>query len=101
MRAVSFAPEIEADLYEAVAWFNEQGPDLAGRFLTEFRSTVDRIARIGSALRKAHGEFRHLKFEGFSYFVYFRDDGAGFYVTLLIDGSRDPALVLRLLQARR
>ena len=101
MRPVNFAPEVEADLDGAVAWFDGQGAGLGDRFLADFRVTVGRIANMGSTLRKAHGEFRHLKFDGFPYFVYFREDGGGFYVTLVIDATRDPALVSRLLRERR
>jgi hypothetical protein len=101
MRPVGFAPEVETDLDQAVAWYDGQGRGLGDRFLADFRLTVGRIANIGSALRKAHGEFRHLKLDGFPYVVYFREDGDGFYVTLVIDATRDPALISRLLRNRR
>jgi hypothetical protein len=100
MRVVSFSPGVAGDLDRAVAWYDRQGPGLSDRFLAEFRVTVGRIANLGSALRKVHGEFRHLKLEAFPYFVYFREDGSGFYVALVISAARNPRLVRQLLESR-
>jgi len=73
---------------------------LGARFLADFRATVGRIATMGGAWRKVHGEFRHLKFNDFPYFAYFRADGGQFYVPLEIDAARSPAMVSRLLSER-
>ena len=100
MRSVAFAPDVEFDLDEAVAWYDRRQTGLGDRFLADFRITIVRIANTGQALRKVHGEFRHLKFNNFPYLAYFRDDGDGFYVTLVINAAREPALVLRLLGER-
>jgi plasmid stabilization system protein ParE len=100
MRPVSFSPRVASDLADAVAWYDRQQPGLGDRFLSEFRAAAGRIAQVGSAVRKVHGEFRHLKFESFPYLVYFRDDGDGFYVALVINAARDPALILKLLGER-
>jgi plasmid stabilization system protein ParE len=100
MRPVAFSPRVETDLDDAVAWYDRQQSGLGDRFLSEFRASVSRIAQVGSALRKVHGEFRHLKFDGFPYLIYFRDDREGFYVALVINAARDPALILRLLEDR-
>ncbi len=100
MRSVRFSPEVETDLTQAVTWYDRQERGLGDHFLAEFRTTVGRIASIGGAVRKSHGEFRHLKFDRFPYFAYFRDDGGGFYVALVVNAARHPALVSRLLRER-
>ena len=97
MRPVRFSPHVETDLDDAVAWFDRRQAGLGDRFLSEFRVAVGGIAQTGHVLRKVYGEFRHVKFPSFSYFAYFRDDGDGFYVLLVINAARDPALIQKLL----
>ena len=101
MRPVAFSPSVAIDLDAAVAWYDRRQPGLGDRFLLEFRVSVGRIAQAGSTVRKVHGEFRHLKFEGFPYLIFFREDGDGFYVALVIGAARDPAVILKLLAERR
>ncbi len=101
MRPVTFAPEVETDPEQAVAWFDRQQRGLGDRFLADFRTTVGKISTVGTALRVVHGQFRHLKFGGFPYVTYFRDDGQSFYVTLVIGAARDPELIRKLLVERR
>ncbi len=100
MSSVRFSPGVEIDLDQAVAWYDRQERGLGDRFLDAFRTTVDKSGSVGGSLRKSHGEFRHLKFDRFPYFAYCRDDGGGFYVTLVVNAARSPALVSQLLRAR-
>jgi len=41
-----------------------------------------------------------IKLTDFPYFVYFRDDGEGFLVMLVINAAREPALIQSLLGER-
>jgi plasmid stabilization system protein ParE len=102
MRAIRFLAGVEADLDEAVSWFDREGElGAAEHFLSEFRVTVDRIATHGHIYRKSHGAFRHLKFPRFSYLAFFREEDDTFVIALVINAARNPALIQALLATRR
>jgi hypothetical protein len=100
MRPVRFAPAVGDDLAEAVTWYDRDGYGAGERFLGEFRVLVGQVASFGHVVRKSYGEFRHLKFPGFPYLLHYREDGDAFFVALVINAARDPALVRQLLAER-
>jgi hypothetical protein len=100
MVPVRFLSAIESDLDDAVAWYDRQQTGLGDGFLSGFHSVVRQIAEYGHVFRRV-GNFRHLKVSGFPYLVFYREDADGFTVVLLIDATRDPALIQRLLGERR
>ena len=101
MRPVRFSPFVLDDLADAASWYDRQQSGVGDRFLAEFRKTAGKIAGIGLVLRRSYGEFRHLKTHGFPYLVYYREDAEGFFVALVVNAARDPALIRQLLAERR
>jgi len=101
MRPVRFHPRIETDLDDATAYYDARQRGLGDRFLSEFRATVGIVSEIGHIFRQVHGPYGHLKFTTFPYFVYFRPDGEGFLVMLVINAAREPVLIQNLLDNRR
>lgn len=101
MRPVRFHTRVEADLADATAYYDGQRKGLGDSFLAEFRTTTGTIANIGHVFRPTAGPYRHLKLASYPYFVYYREDGDGFIVTLVINASREPGLIQTLLGERR
>jgi len=101
MRPVRFHTRVEADLADATAYYDGQRRGLGDSFLAEFRTTTGTIANIGHVFRQTDGPYRHLIIASYPYFVYYREDGDGFLVTLVVTASRDPALIQTLLGERR
>jgi hypothetical protein len=101
MRPIRFHLRVESDLDDATAYYDEQQTGLGDSFLAEFRATTGMIANIGQVFRKADGPYRHLKLASYPYLVYYREDTAGFIVTLVINAAREPALIQSLLGERR
>jgi hypothetical protein len=93
MRPVRFHARIEADLDDAIAWYDGQQRGLGDRFISEFRAVARKVAEVGHVVRQADGVHRHLMLANFPYSVYFRDDGEGFMVLLVINAAREPALI--------
>jgi len=100
MGPVRFLPDIATDLDAAVLWYDRQQPGLGDSFLSAFSAIVRQIAEFGHVIRRI-GDYRHLKVSGFPYLVFYREDSGGFTVVLVIDATRDPALIRSLLGERR
>ncbi len=58
MKPCWFHPEALAEAGEAVAFYEEQQPDLEARFLEALNDTISRIKRNPSIYRRLEGEVR-------------------------------------------
>lgn len=101
MLAVGYAPEIEDDLAAGALRYIEKQADLGPRFLDNFRAVVGLIAAHGRVYRNVHGDYRRLHFADFPYVVYFVVYRDRVIVYLVVDATRDPALIHQLLDQRR
>lgn len=100
MRPVRFHPRVEADLDDAVAWYDGLQRGLADQFLSEFRELTGKISEFGGVFRQPDGVHRHLQLLGFPYLVFYREDGSDFLVMLVINAARSPALIESILNER-
>jgi plasmid stabilization system protein ParE len=102
MWPVRFLSEVESDLDEAVAWYDRAGESrTADAFLAEFRGILGTIAAHGQVFRRQPSGFRYLNLKRFPYLVFYRDEGDGFVVVLVVNAARNPALIRTLLGQRR
>jgi len=101
MLSVRYAPAIESDLVEAALRYNSRQPGLGLRLLEDFRRTAERIAAFGQVHRQVIADYRRFHFTDFPYTIYFVVHGSVATVYLVIDATRDPALILHMLRARR
>jgi plasmid stabilization system protein ParE len=75
---VRYARAAEADLAAAVAYYDGQAPGLAGRFLDEVDSALERIASFPDAWQKLSPNTRRCRLHRFPYGLIYRvnDDSA-------------------------
>jgi toxin ParE2 len=69
---VRFARAAEADLNAAVAYYGGQAPGLAGHFLDEVDSALDRIANFPHAWQKLNSTLRRCRLHRFPYGLIYR-----------------------------
>jgi plasmid stabilization system protein ParE len=100
MRPVRFHPRVEADLDDAVAWYDGQQCGLGDQFISEFREIAGKISKFGSVVRQPDGIHRHLQLPGFPYLIFYREDGSDFLVMMVINAARSPALIESILGER-
>jgi plasmid stabilization system protein ParE len=61
----------DADIAEAVAWYEARQPGLGIAFLEQLRTTYDRIAASPDGYQKVRGDIRRAVTRQFPYGVYF------------------------------
>ena len=71
-RTVVVSAEAEADLANAVAWYEEEAPEQVGRLLEEFDSTMRRIARFPNVFPTVRRDARRVQVRVFPYQLWFR-----------------------------
>ena len=70
--AVVWIPEAEADLKEALAWYEGIHPDLGARFVLGVDAAVEVIARSPLAFQTVHAEIRRVGVRRFPYGFFFK-----------------------------
>jgi plasmid stabilization system protein ParE len=88
--AVRLRPEAEQDLADAAAWYEEQLPGLANRFLDEVLSTFSAIAEAPLKYPILHRDTRRALIHRFPFGVYFRVESTAIVVLAVMHGSRNP-----------
>jgi plasmid stabilization system protein ParE len=84
------APEAQADLAEAYAWYESQRGGLGSEFLAEVAVVLQRIEQMPGAHPIIRGQTRRALVRRFPYAVFYVLDPDVVAVTAVMHGRRDP-----------
>lgn len=92
MLSLDFRPQVELDVDEAYAWYEEQEPGLGDDWLLCLDETFDKISRNPEIYGRLLGDVRCAMLQRFPYNVYFAFRGVKESVLVLgvFHASRDP-----------
>lgn len=90
MNQPQFREEAEADVQEAMAWYEEKRRGLGAEFLLCLEATMERIARHPTSSRAVLGEVRRALLRRFPYSVIYVLEGETVLVLAVLHGSRNP-----------
>jgi plasmid stabilization system protein ParE len=92
-RPVIVSPDAEADLDEAVAWYDGQRKGLGKQFARAVRATLAQVAKAPEAHAKVYGDARRARVTGFQSYVAFYVVGpAQVDVIAVFHTSRNPRI---------
>ena len=94
MWKLSFRPEVEDDVVEAVAWYDDKRTGLGDEFLAEYLAAIRRIRDNPLLFAVAANGLRPCRLQRFSYIVHFVVNGNDLLVVAVMNGGRDDAAFL-------
>lgn len=86
-----FAPEVEQDIDEAYAWYEERRSGLGEEFLSCVEACHQRICRSPELHAKVHEDYRRVLVRRFPYAVFYEYKDETVTVYCVFHTSRDPA----------
>ena len=89
-RALIIRPEAEAEVMEAVDWYDDRSPELAARFSRAFRAALARIADNPLQYQLIDDEIRRAPVAGFQYGVLYVASDDEIVILSCFHGRRDP-----------
>ncbi|QDU97794.1 type II toxin-antitoxin system RelE/ParE family toxin [Lignipirellula cremea] len=89
MWQLSYRPEVEDDLFDAVAWYDDKRLGLGDEFLLEFMAGIQRIRDNPLLFAVATNGLRPCRLKRFSFLIHFDVDGNDILVVALMGGGRD------------
>ncbi|MGL4550350.1 MAG: type II toxin-antitoxin system RelE/ParE family toxin [Gemmataceae bacterium] len=84
------APEAEADIAEAYAWYEARRVGLGEDFLTSVDACIQRIRRLPESNAKVHEDYRRGLVRRFPFAVFYEFAGEAVTVYCVFHTSRDP-----------
>jgi plasmid stabilization system protein ParE len=87
---VVWLPEADADLKEALTWYEEIHPDLGLRFALAVDAAVGVIARSPLAFQILHAQIRRVGVRLFPYGLFFKIESRRIVVIACMHGRRNP-----------
>jgi plasmid stabilization system protein ParE len=87
---VIYHPDAEAELIEAVQFYEGRVPGLGQRFLGEFEAAVAAIEEAPNRWRMVEGDLRRYLMQRFPYGIYYRVQAAGLRILAVKHHSRHP-----------
>jgi len=89
MWQLSYRPEVEDDVVEAVTWYDDKRQGLGDEFLLEFLAAIQRVRDNPLLFSIAANRLRPCRLKRFSYIIHFDVDGTDILVVALMGGGRD------------
>lgn len=89
-RALVFRPEAEAEVIEAVSWYEDKAPTLAARFAQQFRSTLAGIVEYPLQYQIVEDEIRRAPIADFPYGILYVASDDEIVILSCFHGRRDP-----------
>jgi len=96
-----FLPEVERDVLNGRAWYEDRSPGLGEEFLRVFYACSQELTRSPTVYPKVHRDFRRRLLRRFPYAIYFRMEADYVVVFGLFHCARDPRRLRRDLRNRR
>lgn len=88
---LDFHPEAEAELEEAIAWYQEQRSGLEQEFFEDYLALEGRLEDNPSQFPKVLDHIRRANFQQFPYSIFFEIDQRSIFVYAVFHQSRNPA----------
>jgi len=89
MWELSYRPEVEDDVVDAVTWYDDKRPGLGDEFLLEYLASIRRIHDNPLLFSIAANGLRPCRLKRFSYIIHFSVDGNEILIVALMGGGRD------------
>jgi hypothetical protein len=86
---LSYRPEVEDDIVNAVTWYDDKRSGLGDEFLLEYLAAIQRIRDKPLLFAIAANGLRPCRLKRFPYIVHFDVDGDNILVVALMGGGRD------------
>ncbi len=86
---LSYRPEVEDDVVNAVTWYDDKRSGLGDEFLLEYLAAIQRIWDKPLLFAIAANGLRPCRLKRFPYIVHFDVDGDNILVVALMGGGRD------------
>jgi len=86
---LSYRPEVEDDIVDAVTWYDDKQFGLGDELLLEYLAAIQRIRDNPLLFAIAANGLRPCRLKRFSYIVHFVVDGNDILVVALMGGGRD------------
>jgi plasmid stabilization system protein ParE len=90
-RALIIRPEAEAEVNEAVTWYEDKSPTSAARFAQQLRSTLARIVDNPFQYQIVEDEIRRAPIADFPYGILYAASDDEIVILSCFHGRRDPA----------
>lgn len=89
-RAILFRPEAEAELEDALRWYEKRRGGLGSDLLLCIEETLEKVRRTPEIYPVVHANVRRALVHRFPYGIFFVDEGETIDVVAVFHGSRDP-----------
>ena len=86
---LSYRPEVEDDVVNAVTWYDDKRSRLGDEFLLEYLAAIQRIRDNPLLFAVAANGLRPCRLKRFAYIVHFDVDDDNILVVALMGGGRD------------
>jgi len=86
---LSYRPEVEDDVVNAVTWYDDKRSGLGDEFLLEYLAAIQRIRDNPLLFAVAANGLRPCRLKRFAYIVHFDVDDDNILVVALMGGGRD------------
>ena len=86
---ISYRPELEDDVVDAIAWYDDKRPGLGEMFFVEYLAAIGRIRDNPRLFAVAANGLRPCRLKRFSYIIHFDVDGNDVLIVALMAGGRD------------
>jgi hypothetical protein len=86
---LSYRPEVEDDVVNAVTWYDDKRSGLGDEFLLEYLAAIQRIHHNPLLFAVAANGLRLCRLKRFAYIVHFDVDDDNILVVALMGGGRD------------
>jgi hypothetical protein len=86
---LSYRPEVEDDVVNAVTWYDDKRSGLGDEFLLEYLAAIQRIGDNPLLFAVAANGLRPCRLKRFAYIVHFDVDDDNILVVALMGGGRD------------
>lgn len=90
---LSYRPEVEGDVVDAVTWYEDKRAGLGDEFLFEYLAAIRRIRSNPLLFAVAANGLRPCRLHRFSYIVHFDVDGTSILIVALMGGGRDNSIL--------
>jgi plasmid stabilization system protein ParE len=90
MPRIIFTAAAEAEIVEAVDWYEERSPGLSLDFTDELATVIRRIRENAQQFPIVHKDLRRALLRRFPYGVFFREKSGEIHVLACLHASRNP-----------